>query len=96
MVCSGYQQQVVKECVSSSGSIDREYSDHEKNDYAHSCSEPEFLDDKHDNFCNIFNENDLITNKLGRKYYKRNYDRTNFISFKGNVISNVLWINTSK
>ena len=71
IVCSGYQQLVGIEGVSSSGSIIVEYLDHEKNDQVHVVREPERLGNEHDNVCNIPTEEDIITDKLGRKHYRR-------------------------
>ena len=83
-----FQIQDILKGVNSSGSIDREYLDHEKNVYAHGHSEPELFDDENDKICNIPTEEDLIRDKLV-KAIDAFFDQNNFISFKDNVIPNI-------
>ena len=77
-----FQIQNIWKGVTSSGSIDREYLDREKNDFAHWYSRPKLLDDENDKISSIPTEEDLIRKKLV-KTLDAFYDRNNFISFKG-------------
>lgn len=81
-----FQIQDILKGVNSGGSIDREYLDHEKNDFAHGHSEPELFDDENDKICNIPTEEHLIRDKLV-KAINAFFDQNNFISFKGKCYS---------
>ena len=77
-----FQIQDIWKGLISSGCIDREYLDHEKNNFAICYSRPKLLDDENDKISNIPTEADLIRKKLV-KTLDAFYDRNNFISFKG-------------